>query len=799
MAIDEYILSLRKDFFEEAFEMLERLESNILNLSNNYEDSDAIQEIFRAVHTLKGSAGAVELTEVSSYTHRFEDLLDLIRNNEIKIDDETIDVLLRGIDNIKDLVEAAYDERDATINVANELEIIENFRKEKLSKDNVSSKLDEKLSEDKSNEEEALIDLNLDNDLIETIRTLLENGLNIYTVFVDFDIESPMRTVGGVQVFVNLKDIGDVISTVPPLTELEGDEFYPSVIYVISTDKNKDKIQEYITIEEITKSITIEDINIEEYVKFSRDKNVLEVVKEQDELKSEEDKSKKDEDISKNKKQVTSDSKKDKHNTFLRVESDRIDAMMNQVGELVINKSAYQQYEDDFLSYSNNISIYLNELKKYFRTTVLQTLKKLENTMEKQELKDLRNEILDEFNGHIKNIAGSEAFLRLTVDKYRSSYQILSRVTSDIQATVMKIRMVPIAQNFNRFPRLIRDLARDMGKEVALEIIGEDTELDKSVIEVLVDPMIHLVRNAMDHGIESPEERERSGKARLGKIKLMASHEGNLIIIKITDDGKGMIPEQIFKSAVKKGIVNANEILTDREKIDLIFAAGFSTAEKITSVSGRGVGMDVVKKSLEKINGSITVDTEFGKGSVFSLRIPLTLAIIEALIVDVEQEYYAVPVNSIVETLCIDSSSVYELESAPVINIRDEIIGVVRLKDIFSLPSRYEKDSEYAVIISFENTKVALLVNTLVGEQDIVIKALNDKIAKTEGIVGATILGDGTVSFILDIQDIVMSASIKTTKENVLQKKFDLKSFINSLKHYENNGENLDKKIDNEL
>ena len=387
-------------------------------------------------------------------------------------------------------------------------------------------------------------------------------------------------------------------------------------------------------------------------------------------------------------------------------------------------------------------------------------------------------------------MASSEAFLRLTVDKYRSSYQILSRVTSDIQATVMKIRMVPIAQNFNRFPRLIRDLARDLGKEVSLEIIGEDTELDKSVIEVLVDPMIHLVRNAMDHGLESPEERERSGKSRVGKIKLMASHEGNLIIIKITDDGKGMIPDQIFKSAVKKGLVGSNEILTDREKIDLIFAAGFSTAEKVTNVSGRGVGMDVVKKSLEKINGSITVDTEFGKGSIFSLRIPLTLAIIEALIVDAEKEYYAVPVNSIVETLCIDSSSVYELESAPVINIRDEIIGVVRLKDIFSLPARHEKDCEYAVIISFENTKVALLVNTLVGEQDIVIKALNDKIAKTEGIVGATILGDGTVSFILDIQDIVMSASIKTTKENILQKKLDLKSFIDSLKHYEDDDKN---------
>ncbi len=216
----------------------------------------------------------------------------------------------------------------------------------------------------------------------------------------------------------------------------------------------------------------------------------------------------------------------------------------------------------------------------------------------------------------------------------------------------------------------------------------------------------------------------------------------------------------------------------------------------VTNLSGRGVGMDVVKKSLERINGSITVDSEPGKGSTFSLRIPLTLAIIEALIVEAENQYYAIPINSIIETLSISPTYIYEIEGSPVINIREEIIGVVMLKDIFNLPTFYEEDAGYVVLISFEDTKVALLVNSLVGEQDIVIKALSDKISKTEGIVGATILGDGTVSFILDIQDIVMTSSVKTTKENVMQKKLDLKSFIKSLKSYENTDSNSNAEVD---
>ncbi len=799
--MDDFIQSLRKDFFEEAFDMLQMLETNILDLSNNYEDAEAISEIFRAVHTLKGSAGAVELVDAARYTHRFEDLLDLIRNNEISVNDETIDLLLVAIDNIKELIMAAYEERDFSIDIDKEIDKLNEFSKSRLSggKDTSTEASADNTPEDSSNvstqiatavDGSAIVDLNLDIDSIETIRRLTGDGETVYHVAVDFDTENPMRTVGGVQVFVNLKSLGDIITTYPSLAELEGDEFFAHVVYIVTSEKNPDETKEYITVDEITTNIEVTAFDVDQYLSDLEKQKIAKLEEEariaEEQAKATAEKTS-EETEAKEKKQPVNEGevKKERVSSFLRVESDRVDEVMNQVGELVINKSGYQRYEEDILSYLTNTSSATSEVRKYFRATIIQILKRLENTLEKQELKSLRTEIFDEFNKRISVIGSGETFLRATLDQYRSSYQVLSRVTSDLQETVMKIRMVPIAQNFNRFPRLIRDLSRDMGKEVNLEISGEDTELDKSVIEVLVDPMVHLIRNAMDHGLEPIEDRIAAGKPKAGTIKLSASHEGNLIIIRVSDDGKGMIPDKIFESAIKKGIVNPTDVLTDKEKLDLIFSAGFSTAEKITNVSGRGVGMDVVKKSLEKINGSISVDTEFGKGSTFSLRIPLTLAIIEALIVEVEGESYSVPLHSIVETLSIDPSSIYEIEGAPTINIRNEIIGVVKLKDIFNLPKSTYEEPNYAVLISFEDIKIALLVNTLVGEQDIVIKALNDKIAKTEGIVGATILGDGRVSFILDIQTIVMSSSIKTTKKNVMRKKIDLKSFIEQLKYRE--------------
>ena len=770
--MDDYIKSLLKDFFEEAFDMLDRLEQNILILDKDRNNTDAIQEIFRAVHTLKGSAGAVELFDTQKYAHRFEDLLDLIRENKIKVDDKTIDILLKGIDILKELIDGASEEKEYSGNIEEEIKNLENFKNLKLSgaiSESVNTKSDKNsISVSVGGKYD---NLNFDNDILDSIREGIENGLKTKLVFVKFNAESPMKTVGGVQVYVELKDSGDIIASVPSLQNLEGDEFYQNVIYVIETAEEDESIIKNITLPEITEDIKIEEFILEEYEKFLIDKKDKALEKAQAQAK------------------IEKDAKHERQSSFLRVESDRIDDMMNQVGELVTNKSSYEQYDDDLTSYTKIIEYGINDIRKYYKDSVIQILRKLEYYVNKKEIKDLRNSYLDGFNNKLIDMVKMEEDLKETLDKFRNSYQLLTRVTNDLQETVMKIRMLPIAQTFNRFPRLIRDLSRDLGKEVKLEMSGEETELDKSVIEVLVDPLIHIVRNAMDHGIEMPEEREKAGKPRVGTISLNASHNGNLIVIKISDDGKGMSPQKIFENAIKKGLVSADAKLTEKQMLEYIFAPGFSTATKVTNLSGRGVGMDVVKKSLDKINGTVGIETELGKGSTFFLRIPLTVAIIQALIVDAEKEYYAIPINSISETLKIGIEDIQNLEGTEVIKIREDVINVLSVKELFKLPTRYESHikSYYAVILASEDKKVALLVNNLIGEQDIVIKTLKDKVTRVEGISGATILGDGTVSFILDIQTIVGLGTKRIIERGKIGKKStsknELRNFIDKLKN----------------
>ncbi|MBS4762999.1 chemotaxis protein CheA [Brachyspira aalborgi] len=770
--MDDYIKSLLKDFFEEAFDMLDRLEQNILILDKDRNNTDAIQEIFRAVHTLKGSAGAVELFDTQKYAHRFEDLLDLIRNNQIKVDDKTIDILLKGIDILKELINGASEEKEYSGNIEEEIKNLENFKNLKLS-GAISESLNTKSEKDSISVSVGgkYDNLNFDNDILDSIREGIENGLKTKLVFVKFNAESPMKTVGGVQVYVELKDSGDIIASVPSLQNLEGDEFYQNVIYVIETAEEDESIIKNITLPEITEEIKIEEFILEEYEKFLIDKKDKALEKAQAQTK------------------IEKDTKHERQSSFLRVESDRIDDMMNQVGELVTNKSSYEQYDDDLTSYTKIIEYGINDIRKYYKDSVIQILRKLEYYVNKKEIKDLRNSYLDGFNSKLIDMVKMEEDLKETLDKFRNSYQLLTRVTNDLQETVMKIRMLPIAQTFNRFPRLIRDLSRDLGKEVKLEMSGEETELDKSVIEVLVDPLIHIVRNAMDHGIEMPEEREKAGKPRVGTISLSASHNGNLIVIKISDDGKGMSPQKIFENAIKKGLVSADAKLTEKQMLEYIFAPGFSTATKVTNLSGRGVGMDVVKKSLDKINGTVGIETELGKGSTFFLRIPLTVAIIQALIVDAEKEYYAIPINSISETLKIGIEDIQNLEGTEVIKIREDVINVLSVKELFKLPTRYESHikSYYAVILASEDKKVALLVNNLIGEQDIVIKTLKDKVTRVEGISGATILGDGTVSFILDIQTIVGLGTKRIIERGKIGKKStsknELRNFIDKLKN----------------
>ncbi len=395
-------------------------------------------------------------------------------------------------------------------------------------------------------------------------------------------------------------------------------------------------------------------------------------------------------------KKVTKDEKKEKKgDTTIRVDVSRLDALMNLVGELVLG-----------------------------RNRLLRIAQQLSAKYEDDELIHALEETLDQ----------------------------VDFITTDLQMAVMKTRMVPIARVFNRFPRVVRDLARELKKEVKLVIEGEDTELDRSIVEEIGDPLVHLVRNAIDHGIEPPEEREFLGKPRQGLLRLAAYHEGNHIVILVEDDGRGIDIEKIKKKALERGLVTESELsrMNEKEILNLIFLPGFSTADKVTDVSGRGVGMDVVKTNIEKLNGTIEINTELGKGTQIVIKIPLTLAIIQALLVKVAEEIYAIPLVSVVEAVKISQDEVQTVEGREIIILRDSVLPLVKLADVFDIPVE-EGISQYVVVLAIGERKFGLVVDSLIGQEEIVIKSLGNYLTNIEGISGATIMGDGRVTLIVDV------------------------------------------------
>ncbi len=381
----------------------------------------------------------------------------------------------------------------------------------------------------------------------------------------------------------------------------------------------------------------------------------------------------------------------------IRVEVKRLDHLMNLIGELVLGK---------------------NRLLKIY------------------------NDVEERYEG--------EKFL----EELNQVVSSVSLVTTDLQIAVMKTRMLPVAKVFNKFPRMVRDLSRELGKSIDLKISGEDTELDKSIVEEIGDPLVHIIRNSCDHGIEDGETRALKGKTKGGTIELKAYHEGNNIVIEIVDDGKGLDPDMLRHKSLEKGIITEREAdtMSDKEAYTLIFKPGFSTAASVTSISGRGVGMDVVKTNIEKLNGIIDVDSGIDKGTIIKLKIPLTLAIIQALLVGVQEEFYAIPLASVLETVRIPLDEIYTIEGKNVLRLRDEILSLARLSDIFGVDSVYENNEHaYVVVIGLAESKLGIIVDTLVGQEEIVIKSMGDYLKGIDGIAGATIRGDGRVTLIIDV------------------------------------------------
>jgi two-component system chemotaxis sensor kinase CheA len=441
--------------------------------------------------------------------------------------------------------------------------------------------------------------------------------------------------------------------------------------------------------------------------------------------------------------------------SVLRVDSKRIDHLLNLVCEAVINKATFNQISTQFSETQNILqstdTVFKDRLKELFDSLP----DYLMEIQKGKSVKEIKREISEKYSDLYEILDPFQVQLKGAITKFRSTSQNLGRITSELHERVLQIRMVPISQIFSRFPRLVRDVSKSLNKQVKLVIEGEDTELDKSVIEDLLDPLIHCVRNSVDHGIETPDERVKKGKPEEGCVLLKAKNEGNMIIIEVADDGKGIDVNAVKAKAVERGIIHPSKNLSDIEAFNLIFEAGFSTAKTVTNISGRGVGLDVVRKQIEKLNGNVSVWSEPDRGTRLTIKIPLTLAIIQGLLVRVGKEIYAIPIASVIDSHRIKPSEIKMIDNYEVFNVRNDVVSLIRLNRLFRIPSEDRKDYHFIVIVGSGDKRMGLMVDSLIGEEDVVIKPLRDRYTNSPGIAGATILGDGTVSLIIDVSQLL--------------------------------------------
>ncbi|MGP1495546.1 MAG: chemotaxis protein CheW [Treponema sp.] len=767
---------LLKDFFSEAEQQVETLESNVLVIEHDPTNHEAVDEIFRAAHTLKGGSATVEMNELSSFTHKVEDVLDEIRSDRLSVDEKVVDILLSSIDVIKAMLEARANGSVYEENIDDLVSRLKEYIPEKGAKGAKSKPSAPKAAKPapaapakKSSSGPSPFNYPAisESDYME-LKSACEGNQKLWLVSVKFDENNPMNSVGGIQVFAALKALGSVLKTIPDFDALYEDQFYEFVYYYIASDADAGKIEDVAFLSDVT---LVTDAKIvdgaseggtgmeeSEPVSAAEPEPSTKTVTQASEPAAKAAPEKAEE----HKASPQADAKKDagsvhavQQGSVLRVDSRRIDLLMNLVSETVITKASFNQLAatlgEELLRFQTAESTLKSSIHQLFE----QFPSYLEQLQEGKSVKDVRASILGEFGG-LENIFDTDdSELKSITSKLRSSTQNLGRIASELQEGVMKIRMVPINQIFSRFPRVVRDLQRDLNKKVELMIEGEDTELDKSVVEDLLDPIMHCVRNSVDHGIETPAERKASGKSESGTVILKASNEGNLIVIEIADDGAGIDTDRVKQKAIERGLVHPDKQLTEAEAQQLIFLPGFSTADKITNVSGRGVGLDVVKTMIDKLNGTVTVSSQKGQGTTFSIRLPLTLAIIQGLLVRVGKEIYSIPIVSVIESQRILQKDIKTIDSYEVLNVRNEVISVLRLSRLFGIQESHEDEYCNIVIVGSKDKKVGIMVDSLVGEEDVVIKPLRDQFTNSPGIAGASILGDGSVSLIIDVSQLL--------------------------------------------
>ncbi|WP_371371242.1 chemotaxis protein CheW [Sporomusa aerivorans] len=677
-------------FLEESREHLQTLNNCLLDLENDPGSLSVLDEIFRSAHTIKGMSATMGFTTIAELTHEMENVLDLLRKGTLHADDAITDILFKCVDTLEQLVENVASNSDTTIEIKPLISKLTAIAKGEFVPSGAKGQPETAVKEAEA-EVSPVETIKLDDTEINVVKAAKKQGIECYEVHVRLRTGCLLKSARAYMVMNALEELGEVIKSIPAVEELEKENFEYSFQVVVLADVESEKVEATVSsISEVEEVVVIPSAmaEIKEKAPEAAASQTADAVPKKTENKPATEKSEKPAVIEHN--NASAVDKKLKSGQSVRVDIDKLDSLLNLVGELVINKTRLEQI---------GLTHRLTEL--------VETIEQMD------------------------------------------------RVTTDLQAVVMKVRMVPVGQVFNRFPRMVRDLSRELNKEVNLIIQGEETELDRTVIDEIGDPLVHLLRNSIDHGIEHPTERQAKGKNPIGEIRLIARHEGNNVIIMVEDDGKGINAEIIKQKAVEKGLITSAEAdkLETSEAVRLVFLPGFSTAETVTDVSGRGVGMDAVKTKIESLGGMVDVETKINEGSKFKIRLPLTLAIIQALLVKVCEEIYAIPLGTIDSTINITPQDIKTIQNQEVILLRGQIIPIVRLANVLNVPATCNHNQEelFVVIVHMGEYRAGIIVDTLIGQQEIVIKSMGKLLAGIKVIAGATILGNGQVALILDV------------------------------------------------
>ena len=774
---------LLKDFFAEAEQQVEQLESNILVIENDPSNHEAIDEIFRAAHTLKGGSATVEMMELSHFTHSVEDVLDEIRSDRVSVDEDVVDLLLTSIDVIKAMLEARQNGSVYEENIDGIIEKLKSYIPEKgaqaAPKKAPAKPAPAPVQAAPAPAAAPAQGLELpplsEDDYME-LKSACEGSQALWCVAVKFDENNPMNTVGGIQVFAALKAVGNVLKTVPDFDALYEDQFYENVYYYLASSESAAQIEDASFLSDVTLITDAHQLTDDNYssgesaapaqpaaqpVQAAPSPAAAEAAPQP--LTGQAKADEINEKIAEKKAEAKPEAKKEgapatghaQQGSILRVDSRRIDNLLNLVSEAVIIKASFNQLASQTVNELSKFQSVESQFRERLRNLTDSIPVFFEEMQKGVPLNEIKKRISEQYGDLGSMFDTYETETKGITGRFRSYTQQLGTIAGELQEGVMKIRMVPINQIFSRFPRVVRDLQRDLNKKINLEIEGEDTELDKSVVEDLLDPIMHCVRNSVDHGIETPEVRKAAGKPETGTVLLKASNEGNLIVIEVKDDGAGIDVEKVRRKAVENGLIHPDKVITDQDAFQLIMQPGFSTADKISNISGRGVGLDVVKTMINNIKGSISINSVKGQGTSFIIKIPLTLAIIQGLLVRVGTEIYSIPIANVIESQCININEISHIDNYEIMNVRNEVISVLRLSRLFNIPESQQGEECYIVIVGTQEKKIGVMVDTLIGEEDVVIKPLRDKFTNSPGIAGASILGDGSVSLIIDVSQLL--------------------------------------------